>query len=118
MTFWDYHDGKEYKGKKVDFDIDEIPINVNGTFLYWGIKGDGKEYIVGHLIIKDGEQDGKFTKWYENGQKQLDGNLKDGEQDGKFTEWYENGQKWSEGTFKDGKLISGKRWNEDGSVKE
>ena len=31
--------------------------------------------------------------------------------------WYENGQKKSEGIFKDGELISEKKWNEDGSVK-
>ena len=40
---------------------------------------------------------------------------KDGESwDGKWTFWYENGQKRSETTFKDGELISGKCWDEDG----
>ena len=33
---------------------------------------------------------------------------------GKWTWWYDNGQKWSEGTFKDGKWIS-KCWDEDGN---
>ena len=32
--------------------------------------------------------------------------------------YYENGQMKFEGTFKDGKLISSKRWNEDGSLME
>jgi len=36
----------------------------------------------------------------------------------KELKYYENGQKKSESKFKDGKLISEKRWNEDGSVKE
>jgi antitoxin component YwqK of YwqJK toxin-antitoxin module len=38
--------------------------------------------------------------------------------DGLVTSWYENGQKKIEGTWKDGKLISFKKWNEDGSVEE
>ena len=38
--------------------------------------------------------------------------------DGLYTEWYENGQKKWEMTFKDGEMISGKKWNKDGSVKE
>ena len=44
---------------------------------------------------------------------------KDGEKDGPYNRWYENGQKESEVTFKDGRKVgSPKRWNEDGSVKE
>ena len=39
-------------------------------------------------------------------------------EEGKWVEYHENGQKQYEGTFKDGNLISKKRWNEDGSVKE
>ena len=37
---------------------------------------------------------------------------------GKWTEWFENGQKNFEVNYKDGELISEKEWNEDGSVKE
>ena len=37
--------------------------------------------------------------------------------DGKYTEWYENGQKYSEHLYKDGKWISTKKWNRDGSEK-
>jgi len=65
---------------------------------------------------KDGKLDGKWTEWYENGQKRYKGTWKDGKPDGPFTVWYENGQKKEEGTFKDGEWISGKEWNEDGSV--
>ena len=35
----------------------------------------------------------KNYKGYENGKKGLDGNYKDGKYDGKWTYWYENGQK-------------------------
>ena len=66
---------------------------------------------------KDGELDGVRTRWYENGQKEEEGTYKDGKRDGLFTQWYKNGQKRREDTFKDGKEISGKYWNEDGSVR-
>ena len=43
------------------------------------------------------------------------GNYKDGKKDGKWTSWYDDGQKWSERIWKDGELISGKYWDEDGN---
>ena len=64
---------------------------------------------------KDGKLNGKTTIWYENGQKEEEGTYKDGIPDGKRTTWYENGQKRSEGTFKDGDLISRECWDEDGN---
>ena len=39
-------------------------------------------------------------------------------EDGVHISYYENGQKMYENTYDDGKLISEKKWNEDGSVKE
>ena len=41
-----------------------------------------------------------------------------GEKDGKWTFWYENGQKESEETYKDGEMISSKKWDEDGNLIE
>ena len=38
--------------------------------------------------------------------------------DGLHTKWYENGQKQLEGTWKDGNIVSYKEWNEDGSVRK
>ena len=96
-TFWDYHDGKEYKCNEGEvIDIDEIPVNFNGTLFLWDTdrKGDGKEYIREHVTIKNGKLNGLWTGWDENGQKK------------------------EEGTFKDGELISSKEWNKDGSVIE
>jgi|TARA_B100000953_G_C17806270_1_gene353800 antitoxin component YwqK of YwqJK toxin-antitoxin module len=43
-------------------------------------------------IIKNYLQVKNLCK-YENGKKGLDGNYKDGKHDGKWTYWYENGQK-------------------------
>jgi len=37
----------------------------------------------------------------------VEGNYKNGERDGNFTSWDENGQIMSESTFKDGGCISG-----------
>ena len=68
--------------------------------------------------MKNGKKDGLWTSWYENGQKESEETFKDGKRDGLGTWWYENGQKKEEVTFKDGEMISGKKWNKDGSVKE
>jgi antitoxin component YwqK of YwqJK toxin-antitoxin module len=70
------------------------------------------------VTFKDGIEDGKYTWWYENGQKSCEGNYKNGKEDGKWTDWYDNGQKSREVRFKDDDLvlIIG-RWNEDGSVR-
>ncbi len=35
-----------------------------------------------------------------------EGHYKDGEQDGLWTQWYENGQKKAEGHIKDGEVVS------------
>ena len=43
---------------------------------------------------------------------------KDGELDGLFIYWYENGQKMGEETFKAGELIDLKCWDEDGNEME
>ena len=67
---------------------------------------------------KNGKQDGKWTRWHENGQKWYEGTFKDGILDGLHTTWYENGQKMYEGTWKNGKMISSKAkcWDEDGNI--
>jgi len=95
------------------FKLDKTKNNLEGekTNYY----GSGEKLSEG--TYKDGELDGLFTEWYENGQKK-EGTYKDGKKDGLETWWYENGQKRFEGTYKDGEFISSKSWNEDGSVKE
>ena len=57
--------------------------------------------------------------FYDNGQIQSVSNKnEDGQLNGLYKDWYENGQKRFEGNYEDGELISEKYWNEDGSVKE
>ena len=65
----------------------------------------------------NGSQEGLWEYYWENGNKKAEGSFSDNYQEGVWTFWYENGQKESEIEFKNGELISGKRWNEDGSVK-
>ena len=51
-----------------------------------------------------------------NGEIEEEKTLKNGiVWNGKWTEWYENGQKKVEVTFKDGEFISSKCWDEDGN---
>ena len=98
--------GVVYKGKVSD----EI---VNGEVFQ---VVDDMKVPIGKM--KNGKKDGLWTSWYENGRKKIKGINKDGRRDGLWTWWYENGQKKEEVTFKDGEMISGKKWNKDGSVKE
>ena len=52
----------------------------------------------------NGKKEGRFTIFYENGQKLEETNYKDGKADGKQTWWNEDGQKVAESYFKNGKL--------------
>ena len=55
--------------------------------------------------LKDGKEDGLWNWWYENGiKKYIQGTFKDGNQVGLWTIWYENGQKSENGTFKNGEM--------------
>lgn len=74
---------------------------------------------------KNGKEDGLHTHWHErryqwdeNGHKWHEGTYKDGKKDGLWNNWYSNGKKVFEGTYKDGEVLSSKKWNKDGSVKE
>lgn len=60
-------------------------------------KGEGAE----KEIIKE-------IKYYDNKQKEMEGEFKDSKRDGYWVAYYKNGNKWSEGYFKNG-LDNGKR---------
>ena len=69
--------------------------------------------------IKNGKKEGLWTKWYDNGQKGIEGTYKDGLEFGLWTYFYENGQKQIEGIYTDWEKVG--KWtyyNEDGSIKE
>ena len=108
-----------------EYDINHI-VKLNGVY----VKEISDEIVNGEVFqvvddmkvpigkMKNGKKDGLWTSWYENGQKESEETFKDGKRDGLGTWWYENGQKKEEVTFKGGEMISGKKWNKDGSVKK
>ena len=62
-----------------------------------------KDYKIDHNL--EARLNGKFTFWYENGQKFIDGSYKDEKPDSKWTFWKKNGQKDKEENYKDGDLV-------------
>jgi len=76
-------------------------------------------YKKGYEGIYINREEGYWIYWYENGQKESEGNYKDGKKDGFWIYWYENGQKDLEGNYKNGKKdgfwIS---WYENGKLNE
>jgi antitoxin component YwqK of YwqJK toxin-antitoxin module len=75
----------------------------------------GQYYSKGKF--KDGMKEGKWTWWYENGQKETEGNYSGGKPDGEYTAWHKNGQirlAWNykkNAGFADGKMTM---WYENG----
>ena len=83
--------------------------SVVGTFKKDGFKGQG--------YVKDGERDGLWTEWWDNGQKESEGTWKDGRYDGLWTGWWKNGQKESVGNWKNGKADGlWNLWYENGQI--
>ena len=76
-----------------------------------------KKVYLGRLI--GGKRDGKWTYWFNNGNKEMEINFRDGKQDGLGIRWYKNGQKMNELTYKDG-ILNGlyTHWREDGIKSE
>jgi len=80
------------------------------------------------VSLKDGELDGPFERYYEDGQLEQKTTYKDGVEDGPFERYHENGQLSGKGTYKDGELdgpyesyhengqVSGKRTFKDGEL--
>lgn len=85
----------------------------HGPYILW--YDDGRTMKNTCMCYKDGELDGLWTSWYENGNKSAEYTYKDGQKEGLCTIWYENGNKKNEYTLKDGKL-EGKwtKWFENG----
>ena len=110
--------GIDYTGSPITDEPEQ-----DGIFLFQDDAAGG-EYDFSYCPLafattKNGEFDGLYTEWHENGQMASRGTYKNGKEDGLRTRWYENGQKVYERTYKDGELVEiiG-RWNRDGSVRE
>ena len=89
----------------------------NGVFrAYW------KDIIPNSHNIGGLTLNGKWTYWYENGQKKFERNMKDGKRDGECITWNDdfgegwtdreagNGRKMKKETWKSQKLISSSAW--------
>ena len=102
---------KNYLGGKTEYEGSYKNGKQDGKWTRW--HENGQKWYEG--TFKDGILDGLHTTWYENGQKKEEVTFKDGELGGLETWWYENGQKWIEITYKDGKEIEATYWDEDGN---
>ena len=85
---------KEYRNGKLDGLVESFFENTE-TFL----SGQLREKI----NYKDGELNGPYEVYYENGQLKEKGNFKDVKRDGLFERYHENGQLELKGNFKEGK---------------
>ena len=127
----EYKDGLKH-GKCIFYPYQSDLLRTEGSYFEDEKHGEWKTFYVDESIYSIinytlGKQDGLYTSWYENGQKNVEGTYKDGKEDGLFTyrspdgkesseliykdgkqdglliDWYENGQKKLERPFKDGK---------------
>lgn len=77
---------------------------------------NGKPAIINFFDEADStKQIKRQVKYYNNEQKEVEGDFENGLRSGHWIYYFENGQKWSEGEFKDG-LSHGKFtvWQKDG----
>jgi len=83
--------------------VDKYPNGAPKKIEYFLTDGDKKELV-------------KETRFFENGEKYMEGEFKNGKKNGKWTAWFENGKKQSEGIFKEG-FSNGpiNVWNENGT---
>ena len=68
--------------------------------------------------VKNGNIDGSWTEWHENGQKKIKSNYINGNLDGYLTIWNENGQRDSKSYFFNGRLDSSWTYYRNGNVKK
>ncbi|MBL63430.1 MAG: hypothetical protein CMI30_08475 [Opitutae bacterium] len=68
---------------------------------------------------KDGEKDGPYIKWFENGQEESKGKYEAGEKEGIWTSWHEDGQMKEKGTYKGGEKEGvWTKWHKNGQQAE
>ena len=67
--------------------------------------------------FKNGQREGAWVHYYENGQLEYKGNFKNGKAEGAWVRYWGNGQLFYKGNFKNGKYHgSWVAFNEDGSA--
>jgi len=82
-----------------------------GTFK----EGNGALFTEGEYV--NGQLNGMFREWAEDGLLLMSATVKDGEFDGPFKSWWSSGLPKEEGTYRAGKRIGRYTWYDtDGSV--
>lgn len=90
--------------------VDGKPVKDGRFTLFWP---NGEKMMEGEY--QDGKQVGEWTNWYDNGQMSARDQYRDGVQQGPHVGWYANGQKSAEGQFVNGqKEGKWKRWDPGG----
>ena len=117
-TSW-YDNGQRKKEATFKDGKELAPVNNDGWYGFWFDVPNGQEWF--EATFKDGKEHGPVTGWYgwyKNGQKEYEYEFtfKAGKLHGRYTEWYENGQKREETTCEAGKILSRKKWDEDGNL--
>jgi len=101
----------KYKDVGIDFQGNVINGKQEGRWTFFYENGQKLE----ETNYKDGKEDGRQTWWNEDGQKVTELYFINGKQDGTATSWHNNGQKAQVANYKngeeDGKFI---RWYENG----
>ena len=107
---------------ETDFEVKDGLIHLKNEVKPFSGKFLCEDVVVGVGLwkgsINNGKRDGKWTTWYENGQKRSKANWDNGKRDGKWTTWYDNGEKLAQKKFKNGKKVGRWReWYDDGQIK-
>jgi len=88
---------------------------LNGAFESYYENGQ----LYSKQTFKDGKEDGASESYHENGQLSWKGTYKNGKSNGPFEMYYENGQLRVKGTYKDGEPSSDfEEYNEDGTIRD
>lgn len=82
-----------------------------GCFEEWFVDGERRL-----ATYKEGKLHGKYSAWYPNGQLHVRDTYVDGHLEGLSEGWYADGTKQYEAAYSRDREISGKFWNEDGTL--
>jgi TonB family protein len=82
-----------------------------GEFIWY----DNTGLVLHRASYKDNKENGKETYTYSNKKTMMTGNYKDGQMDGEWIGYYQNGQVAGDVVYDNGKQVSGTFYNDDGS---
>ena len=104
-----------FVNSKANVDIGSTGVPINGRIgkaKFWHENGQQKTII---KYNANNKINGKYQRWFENGQLEIQSNYNDGKRNGVYLKWHENGQLNLQIKYKDG-LSNGlaQSWNENG----